>query len=135
MAEKNGVEIRHYKVIYEVLEEVKAALTGLLAPSLEERLIGSLEVREIFSSSRMGTIAGCMVNSGKITRNHKVRIVREDEVLFKGGISSLRRFKDDVREVLEGFECGVGVEGFEEILEGDKIEVVEVIETARTLEE
>ena len=135
MAEKNGVEIRHYKVIYEVLEEVKAALTGLLAPSLEERLIGSLEVREIFSSSRMGTIAGCMVNSGKITRNHKVRIVREGEVLFKGGISSLRRFKDDVREVLEGFECGVGVEGFEEILAGDKIEVVEVIETARTLEE
>ena len=135
MAEKNGVEIRHYKVIYEVLEEVKAALTGLLAPSLDERVIGSLQVRQIFSSSRMGTIAGCIVQSGKITRNNRVRVVRDEEILFKGGISSLRRFKDDVREVLEGFECGVGVEGFDAIQEGDLIETVEVVETARTLEE
>ena len=135
MAEKSGVEIRHYKVIYEVLEDVKAALTGLLAPSLDEHVIGSLQVRQIFSSSRMGTIAGCMVQSGKITRNNRVRVVRDEEIVFKGGLSSLRRFKDDVREVLDGFECGVGVEGFDSIQEGDVIEAVEVVETARTLEE
>lgn len=133
MAARSGVEIRQYKVIYEVLEEVRAALSGLLAPSVEEHVVGAAEVRQVFSSSRAGTIAGCMMQKGKITRSNRVRVVRGGEVVFTGGIGSLRRFKDDVREVAEGFECGISVDGFSDIHEGDVIEAVEVVETARTL--
>jgi len=133
MAEQDGVEIRQYKVIYEVTEEIRAALSGLLAPSLEEQVIGTAQVRQVFSSSRFGIIAGCMIQKGKITRNHPVRVVRDGEVIFKGEIGSLRRFKDDVREVLEGFECGIGIEGFGDIQEDDLIEALEVVETARSL--
>ena len=99
---------------------------GLLAPELQERVIGTLEIRQIFSSSRDGKIGGCYVQSGKITRNHKVRVMRDGESVFEGSIASLRRFKDDVREVLEGFECGVAVAGFDDISEGDSLEVLEV---------
>jgi len=132
-AGRNGVEIRQYKVIYEVIEEVRAALSGLLAPSLDERVIGAAQVRQVFSSSRFGTIAGCMIQKGKINRNSQIRVLREGEPVFKGVLSSLKRFKDDVREVLEGFECGIGIEGFDRIQEGDIIESLEVVETARTL--
>lgn len=132
-AARNGVEIRQYKVIYEVIEEIRAALSGLLAPSLDERVIGAAQVRQVFSSSRFGTIAGCMIQKGKINRNSQIRVLREGEPVFKGVLSSLKRFKDDVREVLEGFECGIGIEGFDRIQEGDVIESLEVIETARTL--
>ena len=133
IAARDGVDIRNYEVIYQIFEELRAALSGLLAPELQERVIGTLEIRQIFSSSRDGKIGGCYVQSGKITRNNKVRVMRGGEAVFEGGIASLRRFKDDVREVLEGFECGVAVAGFEDISEGDSLEVLEVVESARSL--
>ena len=126
-------EIRNYKIIYEVVEEIRAALAGLLAPSTEEHVIGTAEVRQTFSSSRTGNIAGCMVNNGQIIRANNVRVLRDGEKVFSGSLSSLRRFKDDVREVNEGFECGIGLEGFNEIKEGDVIESIEIVETLRTL--
>ena len=133
MAEENGVEIREYTVIYEAIEELRAALEGLLAPSREERIIGTIEVRQMFSSSRSGNIAGCYVQGGRVARSNKVRLRRGEEIVWEGQIASLRRFKDDVREVLEGFECGVSLEGHNDVHEGDLIEAIEVVETARTL--
>ncbi|MGB1893241.1 MAG: translation initiation factor IF-2 [Candidatus Latescibacterota bacterium] len=133
VAQQEGVEVRSYKVIYEVVEEVRAALSGLLAPSYEEQVVGSAEVRQVFSSSRAGTIAGCMVQNGQIVRNNQVRVVRSGEPVFTGSIASLRRFKDDVREVNDGFECGIGIEGFNDIEEGDIIEALVMVETVRTL--
>ena len=129
----NGVEIREYEIIYEIIEELRAALEGLLAPTLEERIVSTVEVRQMFSSSRSGTIAGCFVQAGRIARNSKVRLRRDGEIVWQGQISSLRRFKDDVREVLEGFECGIALEGHNDVHEGDVIEAIEVGETARTL--
>ena len=116
-----------------MIEELRAALSGLLTPTQEERVVGTLEVREVFSSSKSGSIAGCYVQGGNITRNHKVRLRRAEEVVWDGSISSLRRFKDDVREVSEGFECGVSLEGFNAIENGDLIEAIEIVETARSL--
>jgi len=133
LSQSEGVEIRNYKIIYEVVEEIRAALAGLLAPSTEEQIVGSAEVRQMFSSSRTGNIAGCMVNNGQIIRANNVRVLRDGEKIFSGGLSSLRRFKDDVREVNEGFECGIGLDGFNEIKEGDIIESIEIIETLRSL--
>ncbi len=133
LSQSEGVEIRNYKIIYEVVEEIRAALAGLLAPSTEEQVVGSAEVRQMFSSSRTGNIAGCMVNNGQIIRANSVRVLRDGEKIFSGDLSSLRRFKDDVREVNEGFECGIGLDGFNEIKEGDIIESIEIIETLRSL--
>jgi translation initiation factor IF-2 len=133
IADDEGVEIREYSIIYEVIEELRAALSGLLTPTKEERVVGTLEVREVFSSSKSGSIAGCYVQGGNVTRNHKVRLRRAEEVVWDGTISSLRRFKDDVREVSEGFECGVSLEGFNAIENGDLIEAIEIVETARSL--
>ena len=133
MVIENGVDIRTYDVIYQVVEELRAALAGLLAPTIREVVAGSLQVRETFGSSRGAGIAGCRVQSGKITRGHRVRVRRGDEVVFEGDISSLRRFKDDVREVLEGFECGVALDGFGDIQVDDVLEAIELVEEARTL--
>ncbi len=133
MAGRYGVDIRNYDIIYQVVEELRAALAGLLSPEVQEHISGVVQVRQVFSSSRMGTIAGCMVQKGKINRNSRVRVRRGAAVVFTGGIASLRRFKDDVREVLEGYECGVGVEGFDDIKVDDLIEVIEVVESARAL--
>ena len=133
LSQSEGVEIRNYKIIYEVVEEIRAALAGLLAPSTEENVVGTAEVRQTFSSSRTGNIAGCMVNNGQIIRSNNVRVLRDGEKVFSGNLSSLRRFKDDVREVNEGFECGIGLEGFNDIKEGDVIESIEIVETLRTL--
>lgn len=133
MAEANGIEIREYTVIYQIIEELRSALSGLLAPSLEERIIGTIEVQQMFVSSKSGNIAGSIVRDGKITRGNKVRLRRDGEIVWEGQIASLRRFKDDVREVLEGFECGVSLEGRNDVIEGDLIEAVEIVETARTL--
>ena len=123
----------NYRIIYEVVEDVRAALSGLLAPNLEEEVVGRAEIRQIFSSSRTGTIGGCMVQSGTIARSNQVRITRNKEVVFTGQLVSLRRFKDDVREVSEGFECGMGFEGFDQLEEGDIVEALSFVETARTL--
>ena len=132
-ATRDAVEIRNYDVIYEVIEDIRAGLSGLLSPDLNERVVGTAEVRQVFRSSRAGNIAGCMMQQGKISRSSRVRVVRDGKNVFTGEIASLRRFKDDVREVLEGYECGIGLEGFNEVQETDLIEALEVVETARTL--
>ena len=132
-ATRAAVESRNYDVIYEVIEDIRAGLSGLLSPDLNEHVVGTAEVRQVFRSSRMGNIAGCMMQQGKISRSSRVRVVRDGKNVFTGEIASLRRFKDDVREVLEGYECGIGLEGFNEVQETDLIEALEVVETARTL--
>ena len=133
LAAQEGVEIRNYRIIYEVIEDVRAALAGLLAPTTEEQVVGRAEIRQIFSSSRMGTIGGCLVQDGTIARSNQVRILRDGQVVFTGELTSLRRFKDDVREVTDGFECGMGFAGFDAIAEGDIVESLVVVETERTL--
>ncbi len=132
MADREGVEIRTYEIIYQVLEDIENAMVGLLAPEFEEVVTGDAEVREIFSVPRVGRIAGCYVLNGVITRNSKVRFIREGTVIWKGAISSLRRFKDDVREVREGFECGIGLTDFQDLKPGDVIETYEDREIPRT---
>jgi translation initiation factor IF-2 len=132
LAAHEGVEIRLYEVIYKLLEDVEAAMLGQLAPEFEEVVTGEAEVREIFSIPRIGRIAGCMVRNGTITRGSKVRFLREGVVIWKGEIASLRRFKDDVREVQTGYECGVGLENYQDLKPGDVIETYEEREIART---
>jgi translation initiation factor IF-2 len=129
LAEQEHVDIRLYRVIYEVLDDVKKLTTGLLAPKTHEVVLGRVEVRRVYSISRVGTIAGCYVTSGRVTRGARVRVIRDGVVVHEGVIGSLRRFKEDVREVAEGFECGIGLERFSDIKEGDVLEVF-AVETA-----
>jgi translation initiation factor IF-2 len=133
LAEQEGVEIRLYDIIYDALDEVKAAMAGLLAPIKREVAMGKLQVRETFSIPKMGTVAGCMVTEGKINRKAHLRIIRDAIQVYEGKIGSLRRFKDDVSEVQHGFECGVMVAGWNEVKQGDVIEAYEVIEEAAQL--
>jgi translation initiation factor IF-2 len=132
LAEQSDVEIRTYEIIYKLLEDLEAAMLGLLAPEFEEVVTGEAEVREVFRVPRIGSIAGCYVREGRITRGSKVRFLREGTVIWKGSINSLRRFKDDVREVASGFECGIGLSDFQDLKEGDVIETYEEREIART---
>jgi translation initiation factor IF-2 len=127
------VDIRLYSIIYDAINEVKSALEGMLAPSLSEQILATIEVREVFKVSRVGTIAGCYVQDGKIVRNNKVRLVRDGLIVFDGTIASLKRFKDDVREVEQGFECGIGLEGYNDVKTGDTIEAYTIVETKRKL--
>ena len=124
--------MRLYEVIYQVLDDVNNALLGMLKPEFEEVVTGEAEVREIFGVPRIGKIAGCFVRNGVITRGSKVRFLREGTIIWKGSIASLRRFKDDVREVREGFECGIGLENYQDLKPGDIIETYEDREIART---
>jgi translation initiation factor IF-2 len=133
LAEQENVDIRLYNIIYDAIDDVKKALEGLLAPEKKEEITATVEVRDIFKVPRMGTIAGCSVQDGKIARGNKVRLVRDGIVMFEGGLSSLKRFKDDVREVESGFECGLGLDGFNDIQVGDIIEAYKVVETMRKL--
>ena len=133
-AEREGVDIRLYKIIYEAVNDVKAALEGMLRPEVKEVVVGEAEVRQTFKVSKIGTIAGCIVRSGIITRAAKVRVVRDGVEVKTGTLSSLKRFKDDVREVKEGFECGVGIENFNDIKVGDLIECYRTESVARTLD-
>lgn len=133
LAEKEEVEIRIYRIIYDVISDVKAALEGMLAPHISENNIGTLEVRQTFKVPKIGMIAGCYVQSGKIERSSRVRLIRDGQEIYEGEVSSLRRFKDDAREVSEGYECGVGIANFNDIKEGDTIEVYELVETKRKL--
>jgi len=135
VAEREGVEIRRYDVIYDLVEDVEKAIVGMLAPDTFEEVCGHAVVLDVFRSSRFGTIAGCKVEQGYIRRNCKVRLIRDGRPIYTAPLSSLRRFKDDVREVTEGNECGLKIENFEDIKAGDELEVIEVIEKARTLEE
>ena len=121
-AKLNNVDIRLYRVIYQAIEEIEAAMKGMLAPKFRENLLGHAEVRNTFKVSGVGTIAGCYVLDGKILRNSQVRIVRDGIIVHEGVLSSLKRFKDDAKEVASGYECGVGFENFNDIKEGDRIE-------------
>ena len=132
LADLEGVEIRTYEIIYQVLEDMQNAMLGLLAPEFEEVVTGDAEVREIFRVPRVGAIAGCYVLNGVITRNSKVRFLREGTIIWKGAISSLRRFKEDVREVASGFECGIGLTDFQDLKPGDIIETYEDREIPRS---
>jgi translation initiation factor IF-2 len=120
-----GVEIRTYEIIYQVLEDIENALLGMLQPTFEEVVTGEAEVREIFSVPRVGRVAGCYVTNGVISRGSKVRFLRDGTVIWKGTVSSLKRFKDDVREVHSGFECGIGLSDFQDLKQGDVIETYE----------
>ena len=133
LAEQEKVDIRLYNIIYDAINEVRSALEGLLAPSISEEVTATVEVRDTFKVPKIGTIAGCYVTDGKIVRNNKVRLLREGISIFDGTLASLRRFKDDVREVEQGFECGVGFENFNDVKVGDVIEAYKLVETKRTL--
>ncbi|NBS29870.1 MAG: translation initiation factor IF-2 [Actinobacteria bacterium] len=133
LAEQQDVEIRTYEIIYKLLEDIEQAMVGMLAPEYEEVVTGDAEVREIFRVPKLGAIAGCYVQNGTITRGSKVRFLRDGTIIWKGEITSLRRFKDDVREVREGFECGIGLSDFQDLKPGDVIETFDEREIARTL--
>ncbi|WP_324780539.1 translation initiation factor IF-2 [Thiobacillus sedimenti] len=133
LAETNGVDIRYYNIIYEAVDEVKAALSGMLAPEKRETVIGSVEVRQVFHISKVGTIAGCYVTDGVVKRGAGVRLIRNNVVVHQGELDSLKRFKDDVKEVKANFECGLSLKNFNDIQEGDLLEVFEVVEVARSL--
>jgi len=130
IAEKEEIDIRLYRVIYQAIEDIEKAMKGLLEPVFKENLLGHAEVRNVFRITGSGTIAGCYVTDGKVQRNASVRLLRDNVVIFEGKLSSLRRFKDDVREVASGYECGIGLEGYNDIKEKDVIEcfVMEEVE-------
>jgi translation initiation factor IF-2 len=133
LAEASGVDIRYYNIIYDAVDEVKAALSGMLAPEKKENVIGTVEVRQVFHISKIGTVAGCYVTSGVVKRNAGVRVLRNNVVIHQGELDSLKRFKEDVKEVKAGFECGLSLKNFNDIQEGDQLEVFEVVEVARSL--
>jgi translation initiation factor IF-2 len=133
LAGKEHVDIRFYDVIYHALDDIKKAMVGLLDPEFKEAVIGSAEVRETFSVPKIGTIAGCYVIDGKIARNAKVRVLRDSVVIYTGKMGSLRRFKDDAKEVASGYECGIGIENFNDIKVGDVIEAFIMEEIAASL--
>jgi translation initiation factor IF-2 len=133
LAENNSVKIRYYNIIYEAVDEVKAALSGMLAPEKKESQLGLIEVREVYKISKVGTVAGCMVLEGLVRRGAKVRVLRDNVVIHTGELDSLKRFKDDAREVKSGFECGLSVKNYDDIKVGDQLEAYEVVEVARTL--
>ncbi|MFT3857106.1 MAG: translation initiation factor IF-2 [Aquabacterium sp.] len=133
LAEHNGVDIRYYNIIYDAVDDVKAAMGGMLAPEQREEIIGSAEIRQVFIASKIGTIAGCMVTNGVVRRSARLRLLRDNVVIYTGELEGLKRFKDDVKEVREGFECGLNIKGYNDIKEGDVLEFFEIKEVARTL--
>ncbi|WP_063532540.1 translation initiation factor IF-2 [Burkholderia sp. MSMB1589WGS] len=133
LAEANGIDIRYYNIIYDAVDEVKAAMSGMLAPEKREVVTGMVEVRQVFKVPKVGAVAGCMVTDGIVKRSSSVRVLRNNVVIFTGELDSLKRFKDDVKEVKQGFECGMSIKNFNDIVEGDQFEVFEVTEVARTL--
>jgi translation initiation factor IF-2 len=133
LIESAGVQVRYYNIIYDAVEEIKSALSGMLAPERKESVIGMVEVRQVFRISKIGTVAGCYVQEGVVKRNAQVRVLRDNVVVHTGDIDSLKRFKDDVREVKAGFECGMSLKSFADLKEGDRFEVFEIVEVARSL--
>ena len=133
LAESNGVQIRYYNIIYEAVDEVKAALSGMLTPEQKENRLGLVDVREVDRISKVGTVAGCYVLEGVVRRGAKIRILRDNVVIHDGELDSLKRFKDDVREVKAGFECGLSIKNFNDIEQKDQLEVYEIVEVSRTL--
>jgi translation initiation factor IF-2 len=133
-ADREGVDVRLYKIIYEAVADVRAALEGMLRPEEKEVVLGEAEVREVFKVSKVGTIAGCYVRSGNINRQGRIRVIRDGKEVYEGAIASLRRFKDDVKDVKDGFECGIGVENFNDLKVGDMLECYKKESVARTLQ-
>jgi len=133
LAESNGVELRYYNIIYDAVDDVKNAMQGMLAPERREQILGMVEIRQVFKVSKLGNIAGCMVLEGIVKRGAHVRLLRDNTVIWTGDLDSLKRFKDDAKEVKEGFECGLTLKGYDDIQEGDQLEVFEIQEIARTL--
>lgn len=133
IVEAEGLDMRYYNVIYDIIEDVKKALTGMLGSDVRENILGTAEVRDVFRSPKFGAVAGCMVIEGTVHRNRPIRVLRDDVVIFEGELESLRRFKDDVSEVRNGMECGIAVKSYNDVKVGDKIEVFEKVEVARTL--
>ena len=133
LAKREGVEIRYYSVIYNVTDDIRQVLSGLLPPAIREQILGYAEIREVFNITKTGKVAGCMITEGLVKRGAKVRLLRDDVVIHEGSLSQLRRFKDDVKEVKDGTECGMAFENYQDIKEGDFIECFEVEEVARTL--
>jgi translation initiation factor IF-2 len=133
-AEQEGIDIRTYTVIYKVTEDLRAAMEGLLEPEEVEEALGQAEIKQTFKASRVGTIAGCVVTDGKVTRNASTRLVRDGTIIWTGRVGSLRRFKDDVAEVDEGQECGIVLEGYADVKEGDVLEFFETRQVEKTLE-
>ncbi|WP_333002563.1 translation initiation factor IF-2 [Vibrio coralliilyticus] len=132
--ETENLDLRYYSIIYQLIDEVKQAMGGMLAPEFKQEIIGLAEVRDVFKSPKLGAIAGCMVTEGTIKRNNPIRVLRENVVIYEGELESLRRFKDDVQEVKSGYECGIGVKNYNDVRVGDQIEVFEVVEVKRTLD-
>jgi len=133
LIEEEGVDLHYYSVIYDVIEEIKSSMTGMLAPAFKEQIVGLAEVRDVFRSPKLGAIAGCMVVEGVVKRNNPIRVLRDNVVIYEGELESLRRFKDDVQEVRAGTECGIGVKNYNDVKVGDQIEVFEQVKVERTL--
>jgi translation initiation factor IF-2 len=131
--EREGIQLRYYSVIYDIIDDVKQAMTGLLSPEFREEIVGVAEVRDVFRSPKLGQVAGCMVTDGIVYRNKRIRVLRDNVVIFEGELESLRRFKDAVAEVRQGMECGIGVKNYNDVKVGDQIEVYSTIEVQRTL--
>jgi translation initiation factor IF-2 len=133
LASKENIEIRYYSVIYDAIDEIRNAMEGLLEPKVEQKRIANIEVREVFKITGVGAIAGCVVLDGKMTRNNKINLIRDGIVIYTGELASLKRFKDDAKEVISGMECGIGIKNYNDLKAGDIIEAFEEIEVKRTL--
>jgi translation initiation factor IF-2 len=133
LARRDNVEIRYYSIIYNVVDDVKAALSGMLAPEMRENFLGYAEIREVFQLTKSGSVAGCMITEGLVKRGNKVRLLRDNVVIHEGTLKTLRRFKDEVKEVKQGFECGMAFDNYNDLKIGDMIECFEIVEEARSL--
>ena len=134
LAEAEQIDIRMYSIIYDAINELKDAMEGMLSPDVKEEIVANIEIRETFKISKVGTIAGCMVLDGKINRNNDIRVIRDGVVVYTGRLGSLKRFKDDVKEVAKGFECGLNIENFNDIKVGDIVEGYQEVEVKKTLD-
>ena len=133
IADTEQIDIRHYSVIYQAIDEIKSAIEGMLSPEVKETIIGNVEIREVFKITKVGTVAGCMVTEGKVNRGSKLRVIRDGVVVHQGTLESLKRFKDDVKDVVRGFECGLQIKNYQDIQVGDNLEIFEETTIARKL--
>ena len=133
LAEKEQIDVRLYSIIYDAINEIKAAMEGMLSPEIKEEILGTVEVLEVFKITKVGTVAGCIVRDGKVNRNSKIRVIRDGIVIYTGTLGSLKRFKEDVKEVKSGYECGLNIENFNDIKVGDHIEAFHEVEVAKSL--
>jgi translation initiation factor IF-2 len=133
LAEKEEIDVRLYSIIYNAIEEIRSAMEGMLMPEMKEEIVATLEIRDVFKVTKVGSVAGCYVREGKITRNTRVRVIRNGIVIYTGDLDSLKRFKDDVKEVVGGYECGLNIKNFNDIEIGDMIEGFQEVEVKKTL--